>query len=90
MVLYKLFYFGFCALSDQGKKAVYQRSYKEFERHFYSYKFAFILVLAFRRNQKQESRFQQVGGLETTNIFCFLFIASRTLLQRYTEFNKLL
>ena len=37
-----------------------------------SYKFDFIPVLSFRRNQKQESNFQQVGDLVTRNIsdFC--------------------
>ena len=35
----------------------------------------------FRRNQKQESSFQQVGSLVTIFFFCFLFIASHALLQ---------
>ena len=33
--LYKLFYLQFCVSSDQRKNALYQRFYKEFERHFY-------------------------------------------------------
>ena len=37
----------------------------------FSYKFAFILFLSFLTNQKQESGFQQVGGLVTRNIFAF-------------------
>ena len=41
--------------------------------------------LCFHRNQKQESSFQQVGRLLIRNIFAFLFIASRALLQRYAE-----
>ena len=36
-----------------------------------SYKFAFILFLSFLTNQKQESGFQQVGGLVTRNISVF-------------------
>ena len=31
-------------------------------------KFGFISFLSFRRNQKQESNFQEVGGLVTRNI----------------------
>ena len=41
-------------------------------------------------NQKQESDFQQVGGLLTRNRSVFLFIASRALLRSYAEFNRLL
>ena len=37
----------------------------------FSYKFAFIPVLSFRRNQKQELKFQQVGDLVTINISAF-------------------
>ena len=48
------------------------------------------LFLTFHRNQKQESNSQQVGGLVTRNSFVFLVIASRALLQRYAEFNRLL
>ena len=36
-----------------------------------NYKFAFILYLSFLTNQKQESVFQQVGGLVITNISVF-------------------
>ena len=50
----------------------------------------FIPFLSFRRDQKQESNVQQVGGLVTRNISVFLLLASRALLQRYTEFNRLL
>ena len=39
--------------------------------------------------KKQESGFEQVGGLVTKNI-CFLFIVSRAILESHTEFNKLL
>ena len=38
---------------------------------------------------KQESGFQQVGGLVMI-YFCFLFIASRTILKSHAEFNRLL
>ena len=37
----------------------------------FSYKFTFIPLLYFHRNQKQESNFQQVGGLVTRNSFAF-------------------
>ena len=37
----------------------------------FSYKFDFIPVLSFRRKQKQQSNFQQVGDLETRNISVF-------------------
>ena len=42
-----------------------------------SYKFDFIPVLSFRRNQKQESNFQQVGVLATRNnsVFCLWRVA---------------
>ena len=39
----------------------------------FSYKFAFILALSFLTNQKQQSCFQQVGGLVTTTSFVFVF-----------------
>ena len=40
-------------------------------------KFAFITFLSFRRNQKQESNFQQVGGPLTRNLsaFCVYWVA---------------
>ena len=37
----------------------------------FSYRFVFILFLSFLTNQKQESGFQQVGGLVTRNISVF-------------------
>ena len=37
----------------------------------FSYKFAFIFFLSFLTNQKQESDFQQVGGLVARNISAF-------------------
>ena len=37
----------------------------------FSYKFTFIPFLSFYRNRKQDSNFQQVGGLVTRNIFAF-------------------
>ena len=54
----------------------------------FSYKFVFINFLCFLTNQKQDSSFQQVGGLATINISVFLFIASCALLQSHTEFNR--
>ena len=55
----------------------------------FSYKFTFLFFLSFRRNQKQESNFQQVGVLLTRNIVVFLFIASRAPLQTYAKCNRL-
>ena len=44
------------------------RSYKSYKC---SNKFTFISFLSFRRNQKQELNFQQVGGLVTRSSFAF-------------------
>ena len=38
---------------------------RNYNSYKFSYKFTFIPFLFFCRNQKQESNFQQVGGLET-------------------------
>ena len=46
--------------------------------------------LSFLTNQKQESGFQQVGGLVTRNISVVLYIASYALLQSHDEFHRLL
>ena len=50
----------------------------------FNYRFDFITLCSFRRNQKQESIFQQTGALLTKNI-SVLFKVSRTLLQRQPE-----
>ena len=60
-----------------------------YDSYKFSFKFAFVPFSFFSRNQKQESNFQKVGGLVTTNI-CFLFIESKALFQRHTGFNTLL
>ena len=57
--------------------------------HTFSYKFVFVLFLSLVRNQRQESNLKQVGDLVTKNISVF-YIASRTLLQCHTKFNRLL
>ena len=44
---------------------------RNYNSYRFSYKFAFILLLSFLTNQKQESGFQQVGGLVTRNISGF-------------------
>ena len=62
---------------------------RDYNSYKFNCKFAFIPFLLFRRNQKQESNFQQVGGQAKRNI-SFLFIVSRALLQKYAEFNRLL
>ena len=64
------------------KKICAAEFYKEFEWDFYmkiiltnynsyksSYKFTFIPFFSFHRNRKQESNFQQLGGLVTRNSF---------------------
>ena len=78
----RLFYLQFCDSSDQWKKwcsnfllAIWEIFLDETNRNYISYRFshefAFILFLSFLRNQKQESGFQQVGGLVTRNISVF-------------------
>ena len=42
---------------------------RNYNSYRFGYKFAFILFLAFLTYQKQESGFQQVGGLVTRNTF---------------------
>ena len=44
---------------------------RNYNSYKFSYKFDFIPVLSFRRNQKQEPKFQQVGDLVTRNISAF-------------------
>ena len=44
----------------------------------FSSKFTFITFFSFHRNQKQESNFQQVGGLVTRNSFAFFYSESRS------------
>ena len=53
------------------EKFLYENN-RNYNSYKFSYKFDFIPVLSFRRNQKQESKFQQVGDLVTRNIspFC--------------------
>ena len=44
---------------------------RNYNSYRFSYEFIFILFLSFLTNQKQESSFQQVGGLVTRNISAF-------------------
>ena len=44
---------------------------RNYNSYRFSYKFTFMLFLSFLTNQKQESDFQQVGGLVTRNISVF-------------------
>ena len=69
------------------EKFLYQNN-QNYNSYKFRYKFTFIPFLSFHRNLKQKSNIQQVGGLVTRN--CFLFIASRALLQRHAQFNRLL
>ena len=70
------------AIGKAFLKNNYNNSYK------FSNEFAFIYLLSFRKNPKQESSFSLWSGKK--KYFCFLFIASRAVLRRYAEFNKLL
>ena len=67
--------------------AIYENNCNRNSQKF-SYKFAFLW---FRRNQKQESNIQLVGGLVTKNVsdFCLKGVPLSALLQRYTELNRL-
>ena len=44
---------------------------RNYDLNSFSCKFAFILFLSFLTNQKQESDFQQIGGLVTRDISVF-------------------
>ena len=50
---------------------------RNYNSYRFSYKFAFILFLSFLTNQKQESGFQQIGGLVTRiiSVFCLKQVA---------------
>ena len=85
---YRLFYLQFCdssenvtALCSKGFTSNLTYILHENNRNYNSYrfssKFTFILFLFFLANQKQESRFQQVGGLIARNIsvFCLQRVA---------------
>ena len=67
--------------------AIYENKCNRNSQKF-NYKFAFLY---FRRNQKQESNIQLVGGLVTKNVsdFCLKGVPLSALLQRYTELNRL-
>ena len=62
-----------CAAKDL--LAIWEIFLHENNRNYNSYrishKFTFILFLTFLTNQKQESSFQQIGGLVTRNISVF-------------------
>ena len=62
-------------------QGIWRRFLYENNRNFNSYKsshkFNFISFLSFHKNQKQESNFQQVGGLVTSNILLFVDSESR-------------
>ena len=73
--------------------AIWERFLHENNRNYisyrFSYKFTFILFKSFLTSQKQESGFQQVGGLTTRNI-CFFYGESRYLkaMPNSTNFYK--
>ena len=47
------------------------------------------LVMSFHRNQKQETCFQEIGGLVTRNVPVFIYSESCST-SRHVEFNRLL
>ena len=79
---YRLFYLQFCNSSDKWKSkfiakvllAIWVMFLHENSRNYNSYRFSqkicFYPLFVFK-NQKQESDFQQVGGLVTGNISVF-------------------
>ena len=86
---YKLFYLQFCDSSDQLKKQILamwkiflHENNRNYNSYKFSYKFAFAPFLSFLRNQKQESKCQQVVGLASKKISTFWLES--------LEFNKLL
>ena len=86
-------YLWLCDSSYQWKNLVYQTFYSQFGRYFLHYndcnynsyklyyKLAFIPILFFLKNWKEESKLQQVGGQVTRNISVFC-------LQRITLYFK--
>ena len=84
MAFYKLLCLQFCISSDQWKNTMEQRFYKEFERHFCMKIIVTIIPanlatnypLSIYKNQKQEPKIQQVGGLVMRNIssFCLWWV----------------
>ena len=82
----KLFYLQCCVSSDYCVakilpavwETVLYKNNCSYDSYKFSYKFVFILFSPLRRIEKQESSFQQVGGLVTRNItyFCFLLTHS--------------
>lgn len=93
--LYDLFYWQYYVSSDQWKKHCVAKIaltiWKTFlyedncNYNFFKFnqKFTFFPFLSFCRNKKQQSNFQQAGGLVTNKYFCFLFTESRALFQRH-------
>ena len=63
-------YCGASTLQGILERFLYQNN-RNYNSYKLSYKFDFIPVLSFRRNQKQESKFQQIGDLVTRNISAF-------------------
>ena len=96
---HRLFYLQFCDTSDHCVANVLltiweiflHQNNPNYNSYRFSYKFAFIPFLSFLTNQKQESGFQLLSWWSgNEKYFCFLFIASRVLLQSHAEFNRLL
>ena len=62
---------------------------RNYNSYIFSYEFAFIHFLCFLTN-KTRTRFSASWWSSNEKYFCFLFVASRILLQRYAKFNRFL
>ena len=94
---YRLFYLQFCYLSDQSKNTVQQRFCYQFEEYLYIKTVVTIyptglvtnwLLSSFCPFLKTKFSASCWSGYKKQS--CFLFIASRTLLQSHPKFNILL
>ena len=61
---------------------------RNYNSYIFSYKFAFTLFFFISYKPKTRIRFSASWWSGNEKYFCFLFIASRALLQSYAEFNR--
>ena len=100
--LQRLFYLKFCHLSDQWKKHylvkvlltiweifLYKNNHS-YNSYRFNNKFGFILVFVLSFNTKTKIKFSASWRSGNKIYFCFLFMASRPLLQDHAEFNRYL
>ena len=93
-----LFYLHFCKSSNQWKSTQYQKFYFKFERYFYIKIIVSViptdlvinsLLSSFCYKPKTTIKFPKSWWSGNNKYFCFLFIASRVLLQSHAEFNDI-